>query len=892
MNTCWYGTVSKDYERIIKHWNSKPLIKKNIGEIGGSKPLDLDAHKYLSNVSEHLFKIPFSTDFKFDKGMVNRMHREIDKIEKNYKNKKISLFKRYYYVPDAVANYSPVTRVFFENVNSAINYERNNMEQYITYTKNVAKHMRTALMDETGWSKSKVKAKQKEFSELEAKILVGEGGPSAEGKYLSEYNKVFGLSGQAVIEQYINLMETPKNEYLKIRRTVKNQNIVKAVDESRELLNRMGDVMISGLTRMENVVKLAWDSPILTRTGKNYVDKIKAAKDKIKEGMEQGNYFPHYLLSNLVETNYKLSAITEAKTQVELDHASKALTEVWKNIETLIPDKAKARNEMIQNIWSKNPFFVLTQYSKDAIAFNKINFIQEAYIPAMKRFQKEDINPQFIQSMRNFLDDTFQISTKGLMERPNWVNATVRSLMAVETLKSMGLSVTGAIRNGASALYFFQENGIVSASKAINQYNHKYTGRLAAIEEKQGFKFKEAGRELVAEGLIPSSVNVTDIVYDPVKNSVKYRDKGVLKTLDPAIDWSVGKALTFHRWTENATRKWMFRVAWVQAYEKLQQHQAVSIDKYKNPETAALENDAKIEKMATRFALQTVNKFAFEYAPHAKARAIGGTAPRAVLGENGLPVMKARDYATAVGEVTFQFLHYPMSFLNLQSKIAVGAKDALLSGQTNAPEIKQAMRFAGIYMGVGALSTLFNLDFTNTLENDTVERLNDIRDYLTLDEEELEQKGKRGLINDFTGPVVGDIFYALNMFQLLDMPDENWQKMLTGYVDYYAEGQVPDWVGPNKKIDTEEKRKMWNKLNVEFSRWRTGIIPAFRDSRGMDIPRIELGWYPRPHLKERRKLINKYSKKYTGYKPFTTNKKNQKQAELNLIKLAQELRDL
>jgi len=487
--------------------------------------------------------------------------------------------------------------------------------------------------------------------------------------------------------------------------------------------------------------------------------------------------------------------------------------------------------------------------------------------------------------MRHFIDDTFQIATKGLMERPDWVNATVRGLMAVETLKSMGLSVTGAIRNGASAAYFFTQNGVLSAARAVGKYHSHYEGTLSEIEKEQGFKFKEAGRELIAEGLIPSEgVNVSDIKYDPIKNTVSYRDKGVLKILDPRIDQIVGKSLMFHRFTENATRQWMFRIAWVEAYETLNGHSVVDAAKFKDPGSA---NKKAIERMATKFAIKAVNTFAFEYAAHAKARAIGGTAPRSTeLSADGKPKMQAKDYNTALGELAFQFMHYPMSFLNLQSKIVKGSYDALLSGQYDAPELKQALRFAGIYMAVQALSLATNLDLTNTLENDTVERLQDLAEYFTGDDEKLERK--RGMVNDFSGPIVGDMLYALNMFQLYKMPDEEWAKMLTGYIDYYGKGDVPDWVNPKKKIDTEEKRNMWNRMNVELARWRTKNIPALRDGRGIDIIRHELGWYPRSELKEGRKTINKYAKEYFGFKPF---KKRKKKADDNLKRLILELQN-
>ena len=890
MEGCFYGNINERFEDIIKHWNSKKQITKHIGRIRGNKAKDVDAELYLKDIAEHLFRVPFNTDFTYNQGMVNRMKREIDKIENNYRSKKINTFQKYFYVSDAIANYSPVTRVFYNKVNEAINFERNNMDNYLSSTKVISDHIKKALVHKTGKSKSEIKNYLNKLADLEAKILNGEIGST---DYLAEYQSLFDVHGGGVINDYIKLLEMPTTEFNK-QRFQYDRHTQRAAEHSRKLLKDMGGVFVNGLDRMENVVRDMWDSPIITKSAKSYITKINEAKKKIAKGVQEGNYFPRYLLSNLVEANYKMKALAEAKNEGQLVRATEQLTEVFNNVETLIPEKARSRNEQINTIWSKNPFFVLTQYAKDAIAFNKINFIQEAYVPAIRKFQKSDANPEFIKSMRTFIEDTFQISTKGLMERPNWVNATVRGLMAVETLKSMGLSVTGALRNGASAAYFFTENGVSSATKAIKKYNANIDGmrdKVNKVEKDQGFEFTEGGRELVAEGLIPSTKNVTDIVYDPIAGKIKYRDKGALKTLDPMVDWAVGRSLIFHRWTENASRKWMFRVAWVQAYQRLKGHMAMTPETYANKKNPAQSNDDKLMKMATNFALQTVNKFAFEYAGHAKARAIGGTAPRGKLGEDGLPEMKAKDYASALGEVTFQFLHYPMSFLNLQAKVLTGAKDAVLSGQTDAPEIKQALRFAGIYAGVSALSVGMNLDFTNTLENDTVRRIQDIKDYLTLDPKELEGR-KRGLINDFTGPIVGDIFYALNMFQLYEMPDEYWKKMLRGYIDYYDEGHVPDFVDPKKKIDTTEKRHMWNKLNTQLARILTKDIPAIRDGRGMDVLRHELGWYPRAELKKKREAVNKYSQEYLGFKPFKKSKKKGKgSAEDNLLKLVSELQN-
>jgi hypothetical protein len=898
MNACFYGERNEEFEDIIKHWNSKPVIKKYLGEIGGNKAEDMHSEIYMNDVSEHLFRVPFNSDFKFTKGMVNRMKREIDNIEKNYKGGKLGVFRKYFYVSDAIANKSPVTRMFYENTNLAINYERNNMDAYLSHSKSIANHVRNALVNKADMSKREAKKYMKRMQELETEILRS-GTADNTNEYYREYSKLFNEHGADVINEYIELMQMNKETYLK-EKSKYSRDVRLAVEESTVLLDKMGGVLINGLGRMQNVVKQMYDSPLLPKTARKYIERIGEARKRIEDGIKKGGYLPHYLLDNIVEMNYKMRGIMEAKDVTSKD---KAMNNILSQIETMVPDQAKSRNELLNNIWAKNPFFILTQYSKDVIAFNKINYIQEQYIPAMRRMQKEDADLPFVRDMRNYIEDSFQVSTEGLMQRPDWVNGTVRALMAVETLKSMGLSVTGAIRNGASAAYFFTQNGLISARHAVKKYNSHYKRQLGRIEAEQGFEFTEAGRELVAEGLIPSEgVNVSDIKFDPITQKVSYRDKGVLKKLDPRIDTVVGKSLMFHRFTENATRKWMFRIAWVEAFETLKGHSIVKEKGYKDADVADKANTQALERMATRFAVKAVNSFAFEYAAHAKARAVGGTAPRSTeLGADGKPKMQSRDYATAVGELGFQFLHYPMSFLNLQSKILKGAYDAALSGQwgrgeTLAPELKQALRFAGIYGTVQALSIATNLDLTNTLENDTVERLKDLAEYFTGDEEDLKGR-KRGMVNDFSGPIVGDMLYALNMFQLYKMPDEEWAKMLTGYIDYYGEGDVPDWVNPRKKIDTTEKRNMWNRLNVEFARLMTKNIPAVRDGRGVDILRHELGWYPRAHLREKRKTVNKYAQRFLGFKPFAEKKQKMskkgglsKKGEEALRKLSLELR--
>ena len=897
--SCWYGEFNPNFDAVEKHWNSKKNIVKFIGKIGGHSSDNFKGETYLNDVAEHLFEKPWLSSFEFTDGQYRRIIREIDKIDNNYQNKRISTFMEYYYVPAALADYSPVTRKFYEGVNLAINYERNNLNTYLTYTSSIKKSILNSLINNTSLSKSQAKKMQADMADLETKMLTA-GSNDDFTNYSSQYDELFNTSGGQVISQYIDLMQMPKSEFNKLYNDGKlykdyDKDLLVAVDDSRKLLDSMGKVGINGFRRMSSVVKNLASRKILSNIDQNYVKKIDSAIDRIQEGMEQGGYLPHILLDKVVEINAKASKILSAGTN--LPEANRSAGELLDQINDLsaIPNLTRSRNEALNNIWSKNPFYILDQYSKDIIAFNKIQAIQDFYLPAVRRFYNDNhVNKGFIQSMRNFIEDTYTISTKGLLERPDYINGTIRTLNAIETVKSMGLGVTGAIRNGASAAFFFAKNGVGSARAAISKYNSHYRGELSKIEQEQGFEFGEAGRELVAEGLIPSTVNKSDIVFDPLKQVVTYRDKGILKKLDPAIDTVVGGSLIFHRFTENMSRKWMFRTAWIESYEMLKGHNVLK--PHKNYSNFKKANDKEISNMATRFALKAVNNFAFEYAPHAKARMVGGTAPRGELNpKTGLPIMKTRDYVTGMGEVIHQFLHFPMSFLHLQSKILTNTYDAALSKQWDAPEMQTALRFAGLYLTVEALSTVLNLNFANTLENDTVEKVKDLHDYMFLPEEDLEHK--RGILNDFaSGPWAGNLLYAANIAQLYDMPDDRWGQMILGYIDYYERGDLPPGMTKEKGkvLDSEERSNSWQRLfGTTIGKSYTKLYPAYRDGRGMDFFRHLIGWYPTTELKERREHWNNYSKKFTGSYMFTKKRKKKGPPTFNekLDKLLKQLKN-
>ena len=510
----------KGMDEIVNHWNKSKTLKSMIGEVGNGG-LKYNAQEYLHEMSRHLFRHPFSEDFKWTGAKIRRFKREIDNVKDNYKHGKLGALRRFMYVSEAIANKSPVSRLFYENINMAVNYERNNMDKALYVQESVSAHIQRELIERDIRSRfptiTSIKLKQK-TDKLREEIFNAPD-KQTEIAALKELEKIVDLNGEgAVFKEFTDLMEMNTKTFTEAKNQGKySKNLILAAEESRLLLNDMGGVMIKGLEFMKDTIVQVHGGITDQKNMQSYMNRIDAAIGNIKSGINEGGYLPHIVLTSMIKTNYDMNRYVTSKTPIERNNA---LRDVMENIDSMIPSRAKSRNDLIENIWDKNPMFILQQYSKDAVAFNKINFLQREYWKAMSRFQKDDINPEFIGQMRAFVEDQFRISTKGLKERPEWLNNTIRSLMAIETIKSMGLSTTGAIRNGASAIFFLSESGFVGARRAVKDYHGKYQGILGKIEQQEGFTFKTTGAELVAEGLIPAKSS--DLQYDPFTNKLTY----------------------------------------------------------------------------------------------------------------------------------------------------------------------------------------------------------------------------------------------------------------------------------------------------------------------------------------------------------------------------------
>lgn len=180
-----------------------------------------------------------------------------------------------------------------------------------------------------------------------------------------------------------------------------------------------------------------------------------------------------------------------------------------------------------------------------------------------------------------------------------------------------------------------------------------------------------------------------------------------------------------------------------------------------------------------------VNGWAYEYAAHAKPKAIRGQWKTVQELDDGGVISKKLSHGVKGGmsEVAFHLLHYPVSLLATHWSEFKGGMKALKAKQgMDSEEIQYGMRYAGVAGLIGLVSVFTNTNLFNIFENETVERVNRIVSDFT--DAESDEKGTFGLLSEFTGPTIGTLKYMMIVGGILDVDHSTLQKILFGNVDF------------------------------------------------------------------------------------------------------------
>jgi len=473
-----------------------------------------------------------------------------------------------------------------------------------------------------------------------------------------------------------------------------------------------------------------------------------------------------------------------------------------------LPSAARDRSKFRYDNWVENPLTVLRKYSMDAITFNRTNYLKNIYLQGMKHLPKEG---NTARGLNNYLNDIFTLASRGYQDRPVWVNKTIRALTGYEFLSKIGFGVATAARNTMSGMYYIQSVGNRAFFNYLRDWNKegkehsKIRDIMKEIESEQGFRFEDLSNPLFTEGLLPTQglkVSDVDIIIDPQTRepSLQYKTDRGWQTFDSILTKATGYGAIFQKVTENFLRKHMFRFSFKNKYNELVDGGLSGVES---------QNKAKV------YALDMVNKYAFEYSPAQKAPIVGGTAKN--LG--------------AFGQVAFQFMHYPMSFLQLQSEILRNSKDAVIARQWNSPDLYIPTKFAGLYLFTQLMSGVGNVDFNRLMENDTVDRIKDLKDALG-GKKDIKGRG-------YLGPAVGDLFFLATLNDFIKLPDNQLTDLVVGYNNAY------------KLTDEQKGMRLLSTFNVEMSKiprnWK-----ALQNGTVWNVMMHELGLYPKGWTRDMR----------------------------------------
>jgi hypothetical protein len=183
-----------------------------------------------------------------------------------------------------------------------------------------------------------------------------------------------------------------------------------------------------------------------------------------------------------------------------------------------------------------------------------------------------------------------------------------------------------------------------------------------------------------------------------------------------------------------------------------------------------------------------------------------------------------------------------MSLMESHYDALKGIHKSLLARQgLGSEEIQYAMRYAGVSGLVALASVLTNTDFSNIIENESVDRIKRIVDDLT--EYDNPDRGTFGLMSELTGPTLGTIKHLMIANEIIDIDNNDLNKILFGNVDF---------ADPNDSMAERYNAYQWSTF---WGTTKNKIYPAIQAGRGRDLLTHYLKLYPNTWTKQGHSMI-------------------------------------
>ncbi|MAH50067.1 hypothetical protein CMI37_29880, partial [Candidatus Pacearchaeota archaeon] len=376
----------KRMEEVRELWNKSKLITELYGKA------DTDLGREMLNYfaeSTHRDKKVFNEHFILTKAEMKRIENAIKDQEKQIAKGSVGWIRRdTLVVPAAVARLSPATGKFYDNMNLAKNYERTQSNKQVQASRVIAMHMRKAHIDEARKDRRADIPKEDRLKQTrylpgvdalrtidEYQYRIQESTDSAEVfKYEKAVEQLIESDQGRLVRQFMDLMEMKSSDFNNIKKNNQDYNpdIIQAAEQGKILMQEMAPVMTAGLRNARDVISLRMigerynennpQSSLLTNSyAKSTIRALNDAIDRVNIGKKGRDYMPHLILDDLVRVKSELDNFAAIKVTKD---QNKALANMSQTLDGIFqhqgsqPETARARNDLIENYWNKNPLFV------------------------------------------------------------------------------------------------------------------------------------------------------------------------------------------------------------------------------------------------------------------------------------------------------------------------------------------------------------------------------------------------------------------------------------------------------------------------------------------------------------------------------------------------------
>ena len=807
-------------------------------------------YKYWKTFYEEATKKDFDYGNLPSMGKIRTLDRKLSRMIRGLKRNP-GKFAEWLFLPENIMSKNPLTKKYFDSMIYTGNFYRGNLEMFTSDIDLMAKMIQNASREEGAMQFFKINrsAAQKEIKRMETTYQeLRDKDPNAAERYWQDnLLKLDQTAELQIVQGVYDLITKPEKLFVGKGddKSLYKEYGTAAVNIARlwvggkdsgqytlrsgkkaGMRDKLYEILENGMSAYVDVLK---DQAL--RTGS--LDKTQAKiENLVTQLQKQKNFYPTQALGIFPTLGKIGEALYESKT-------SKALDEALPNINVMLdavaadlsvsPHSFSAKGNVKRR--SKDVISVIDQYAKDVIRFNYTANSTKNVTKALQSLQ--GMKGQELDTQLDFLS-RYILATHSTAVGSRHKNSKLSHIAKVITswqfFNKLGFSPGTVARNATQSLQNFV------------YFGHRAWGDSNAYVKSEGLgtkidsAMKDHGvffvnlEEIAQTGDMLSNIKMVN--GEPVRSDPGY-ESWFANSVEKLAKIS-GKPM---QWVENkVNRATTFKIAYAQMHQELSNNEGLIRRRMQKgvPKGVSIEDSItkEIENRSSRYAANMVKELHYEYSPFAKPSVL----------------------QTPTGSILGQFTTYGINFFEYNRKIAMEAGDSILAGDWKSPEAQRAYRMAMLYGATSfILEPLTNAKWSNLIEHDTKERIEQLFDFVTGDEATRKKTffGKGPLIGNM-GPFVNDMFTLGNVIGFTKLTDNE----LVSYVQGYKQ----------KASEVQDKR-MFDAVglfNMQLAKMMFSSAPKLRDGTGfMTILNQDyLHLWNTPEIKARREQMLLFPQKY------------------------------